>query len=607
MKKRLFLCLVLALTILTACKKPTPTPEPPAPPAPTILDEKTLVDGALYALEHVPMHDGVQQQMALLGEHLLVYGVQFSENGSARNHIALLDTATGQVVNGMTTPNTTQVQVLQKGLALLEHYRGKVTILNENLEETSTWQLDFTDGLLALSPDGNTLYGVRPQDGLVVKNLKTGVSRTLLTESKNLYGGEMTDTTLALSYTDKVTQQHQNALLDLATGEILPVPFEGVFSSPQKVGDYWLCTVFGETGKYFFGTENRPYALTLKEKYSTAFFLRDPDRILVKRYMESGMEMTLYHLDGTFLSRIVVKGTPTNLLWWQNGYLFLATDENGGDHLFFWDVGAPASGESLSFSPAYEPPAKGSVVSQELYDRAEALGEKYDVIISIAEQIDDEYIDFSATQELDEALISKALDGVESVLSQFPKNFIPQLRYGTMLKLEIHLAGTVGRPDTAENVSGFDSFSGFTETRAAKIVVVLDITKTATMAQTFCHEMVHVINAKLDFDASVRDDALYSEEAWQKLNPDTFQYANTYDQMPMSYFTDGLDAYFIDLYSRTYAKEDRARMLEHAMVGNSWIFSTPQRKAKLQYLCDCIRDCFDTTGWPEETFWEKAL
>ncbi len=611
MKKRLLPCLFLALMILTSCKKPAATPpsppDPPAPPAPTILDDKVLVDGALYCVDSVNVINGVQQQIHLFGEHLLVYGTQFNQNGSARNGISLLDTATGQVVKSITTPNTTQVQVLHNSLALLEHYRGMVTILDENLEEQTTVQVDFSDGLLTLSPDGNTLYGVRPQDGLFVKNLTTGESHTLLTNAQNLYGGEMTDTTLALSYTDQQSQRHEIALLDLTTGEILSVPFDGVFSSPQKAGDNWLCSVFGETGKYFFGTENRPYDLTLKEKYSTATFLHDPDRILVRRYSEEGMELSIYALDGTFLSRVMVDGTPTNLLWWQGGYLFLATDERGGDHLFFWDVGAPASGESLPFAPAYEPPAAGTVVSQTLYTRAEELGEQYGVEIAIAEQIDDDYLDFTATPELDEILISKALDGVESVLSQFPKNFLPQLRYGTLQTLEIHLTGAVYRPSTPETVSGFDSFSGFTETRAAKIVVVLDITKPATMAQTFCHEMVHVINGKLAFDASLRSDALYSEEAWQKLNPTTFQYAGTYDQMPMEYFNDGLDAYFMDLYSRTYAKEDRARILEHAMVGNAWMFSTPQRKAKLQYLCDCIRDCFDTTDWPEKTFWEKAL
>ena len=28
---------------------------------------------------------------------------------------------------------------------------------------------------------------------------------------------------------------------------------------------------------------------------------------------------------------------------------------------------------------------------------------------------------------------------------------------------------------------------------------------------------------------------------------------------------------------------------------------------KLEYLCRCIRDCFDTTGWPETTVWEQVL
>jgi hypothetical protein len=319
------------------------------------------------------------------------------------------------------------------------------------------------------------------------------------------------------------------------------------------------------------------------------------------------MELSLYTLDGTFLSRVMVEGTPTNLTWWQNGYLFIATDERGGDHLYFWDVGTPASGVPLQFAPAYEAPPMGTAVSQTLYTRAEELSKTYGVKICIADGIDDAYRDFTAVQELDESMIAKGLDAVEGVLSQFPKNFFSQLRYGTLLPLEIHLTGAIGKQNQPAEVSGFSSFSGFTETRATEILVAVDITKPATMAQTFCHELAHAINGKLDFDASIRADALYSEEAWQKLNPDTFQYANTYDQMPAEYFTDGLDAYFIDLYSRTYAKEDRARMLEHAMAGNTWIFSTPQRKAKLQYLCDCIRDCFDTTDWPEKTFWEKAL
>jgi hypothetical protein len=49
-------------------------------------------------------------------------------------------------------------------------------------------------------------------------------------------------------------------------------------------------------------------------------------------------------------------------------------------------------------------------------------------------------------------------------------------------------------------------------------------------------------------------------------------------------------------------------MMEMAMAGNSGDFAPGSgRRAKLQYYADCIRDAFDTTGWPEVTAWEQVL
>ena len=30
-------------------------------------------------------------------------------------------------------------------------------------------------------------------------------------------------------------------------------------------------------------------------------------------------------------------------------------------------------------------------------------------------------------------------------------------------------------------------------------------------------------------------------------------------------------------------------------------------RAKLEYYAECIRDCFDTEGWPEVLPWEQVL
>ena len=35
-------------------------------------------------------------------------------------------------------------------------------------------------------------------------------------------------------------------------------------------------------------------------------------------------------------------------------------------------------------------------------------------------------------------------------------------------------------------------------------------------------------------------------------------------------------------------------------------FPEPMR-AKLMYYAECIRDCFDTEGWPAQTVWEQLI
>ena len=61
-------------------------------------------------------------------------------------------------------------------------------------------------------------------------------------------------------------------------------------------------------------------------------------------------------------------------------------------------------------------------------------------------------------------------------------------------------------------------------------------------------------------------------------------------------------------YALTFPTEDRAVLMAAAMEQNSWDFEAGSgRRAKMQFYADCIRDCFDTTGWPQTTMWEQVL
>ena len=159
-----------------------------------------------------------------------------------------------------------------------------------------------------------------------------------------------------------------------------------------------------------------------------------------------------------------------------------------------------------------------------------------------------------------------------------------------------------------ENKNGFDSFIAFVQQQEEKYVMIFDLSRGQLMEQDLYHEFSHLIDKKLQYQAEQGKTKKYSEEAWSALNPNGFEYTYNYTDMPASYYNDGHDDYFVDVYSRTFPTEDRARVLEYAMIGAEFCFDTyPKLVDKLQFYCDCIREGFDTTGWPEVTKWEEML
>ena len=131
----------------------------------------------------------------------------------------------------------------------------------------------------------------------------------------------------------------------------------------------------------------------------------------------------------------------------------------------------------------------------------------------------------------------------------------------------------------------------------------------SSLKSVIYHETGHLIDFKMEFHADIVGDAsVYSLEKWDALNPESFEYTESYDTTSSQYWD--YTSYFIDEYSTTYAKEDRARVFEYAASQKSIYFNTTGFlgcNEKLSYFCKCIRDTFDTTDWPDETLWEWSL
>ena len=124
------------------------------------------------------------------------------------------------------------------------------------------------------------------------------------------------------------------------------------------------------------------------------------------------------------------------------------------------------------------------------------------------------------------------------------------------------------------------------------------------LVQTACHEMFHIIESYVMTVSKAYDD-------WNNLNPKGFSYDYNYIanlDRSNSQWLEGKDRAFIDSYSMSYPKEDRARIMEYAMrPGNESYFESETMQNKLRHLCLGIRKAFKLEKSTESFLWEQYL
>ena len=241
---------------------------------------------------------------------------------------------------------------------------------------------------------------------------------------------------------------------------------------------------------------------------------------------------------------------------------------------------------------------------QQLSERMQALSQRFGLDIRIPKQNEISYARYHADALTDLIAIRTALDLLEQTLSLYPEGFFRQLPYDAIQSIRVELVGEISIKEDAAADTG--AAGAFTANMGEYYLVVLN--GLFLEQKTIFHEFSHMIDSRISWDAATRDDALFSEKAWLALQPKGFQYAMSYVTIPdkLLSFLEGDD--FVYYYSLTYPTEDRAVLMEEAMAQTQDLFAAGSgRRAKMQFYADCIRDCFDTTLWPETTFWEQVL
>ena len=189
---------------------------------------------------------------------------------------------------------------------------------------------------------------------------------------------------------------------------------------------------------------------------------------------------------------------------------------------------------------------------------------------------------------------------LERAFASYPEDFLRQLPFGDLQQIRIELVENLRGQDNMDTHP--TSVGGFAQAASGHYLIVFDCLSLDT--QTVYHELSHVIDKHLEWDAILRPQALFSEETWLSLEPEGFRYAYSYTDMPEEIAAYEHSGYFLSRYAMTFPTEDRATLMSAIISDKTILQENPGMAEKMRYYAACIRDCFDTTNWPEKTLWE---
>lgn len=534
-----------------------------------------------------------------LQENLLLFSGGETTRLSLLNPETMETLAVHEVPFGLSSRNAT-LQLLDNGLSYFHGQIGETVILDNLLREIRRIHTpeDLT-GMPLLSPDSNTLYyctasAVRALD------ISSGISRILKESTypvQGLSGILLDGTVLQMSITD-TDGSWRTLFLSSENGQLLQ-ECEGNILPEAATGSYLLQT----TDMILFGqADGSTMLLHPRQADADAFFLPDvygavcvssaEDMTTLDCYdLYSGSRTAELNLPGTFSPANLVR-SPDGSIWFLNPLEEVVLCRWYPEYSITQDDSCYSSPFYTRSEPDYEGLAACSLYAQEL---SETYG--MDILVykdAVALEPWDYHLDY----EYQPSILRRELEALDRNLRIFPEEFLQTLRNKfTALKICIVRSAT-GSPESGslEAVNGIQFMDGFD----AYIVLATD----HDTQYALYHELSHLMETVVLTESVAYD-------RWDNLNPSDFRYDNDYLS---NQYRDGSPwmkpgkEYFIDTYSMSFAKEDRARLFEYAMTpGHETLFQSPNLQAKLRQLCLGIREGFGLERSEETFLWEQYL
>lgn len=611
--KFLFPLLLIPL-LLMGCASQDPQPETTEPMTAEILipaiqseiqANAALEPQTLGAMAVYPLNREDAAGFLLLDENILL----FSDSGT--------DTTITRFSGNPLTPDawyvcgfplTVEDPTLRRcgdGISFYDSHSGHTLILDQELQELQRIPgPEDMAGSPLLSSDGTTLYYCTPST-LRAMDTATGISRVIKEASysaQSLSGLLMEDSVLQLTI-HETANQLRTLFLATDTGRLL--------------GESTGSPLVNTSGKSFFTYQNGSTTLSAA--------VAEAPRMLLPRMADSAR--FLFPLSGRAVTAAqtgagetsfdvydLISGSrtagvthpealsPTGLCEDNHGtFWFLARSQAlGTQALYRWnpahspvnDAGVYSAGYYTAESPDYEGLAACGTYAQE-------ISAKYNLEVLV-------YKDATALQpwdyildhEYQASVLMRELELLDARLQNFPQGFLQTLR-DSFTALKICIVRQASGSSDSGSLEAVDGIQFFDGTDAYLVLCAGKDTESALY-----HEICHLMESVVMTRSTAYD-------RWDTLNPTNFSYDMDYivnQNRDGSLWLQPGREYFIDTYSMSFPKEDRARILEYAMMsGYGEKFASPHMQAKLRQLSIGIREAFRLEDTDEPLLWEQYL
>jgi len=613
--KKIAILLLLCLLLCGCAAEPVEETTLPTETQPTdyveptgIYDEGSPIEAATGgAVRSYPLNMEMVNHMQTMGDSVLVF------SGTEGTTLTCLSGENLYIRGQFELPcllnAAASTQVTEKGISYLDPETREMVFLDVSLKEVKRFAVpEDLVGDPIMSPDRQTMYYCTA-DAIRAMDLETGIKRLLKQiayPTQTLEEILVNGTVLQCGVGDEAGNW-ELLFIDTQTGETLVRTRENITVASQD--SLWYATVTeGGYRSMIFGGGDRevaqlnPLDITASGWYlpaqNAAVTASGVQDVTLSRYdLESGLITASVKLEGYSSPWCVQAGTQDDHIW------LLSSDSQTGQAVIHrWDTAkTPVTDETVYTGVRYTENAPDTQSLESLQEIACALGERFGVEILIgSEAIAEQPWDYALETEYSAPVIRRQLEELEEVLSWYPADFFTKAAATTESgKLKICIVRSLtGTPESGllTSVRG----TQFWNEREAYLVVAAG----EDIQNTFCHEVLHAADTLVFAKSKLFDD-------WDWLNPEGFEYDMDYianqsrDGSP--YLKEDNRA-FIDTYSMSFPNEDRARIMEYAMMeGNEAYFKSEIMQEKLLVLSKAIREAF---GWKksEETFrWEQYL